>query len=69
MRKLREFFYWRLSRMPRRLRRHRPARHRIDRPARHRIDNTMPQLGLSEADLTAIGRDNALALLSPLKAG
>jgi hypothetical protein len=29
----------------------------------------MPQLGLSEADLTAIGRDNALALLSRLKAG
>jgi hypothetical protein len=27
----------------------------------------MPQLGLSEADLTAIGRDNALALLPRLK--
>jgi 6-methylsalicylate decarboxylase len=29
--------------------------------------DTMPQLGLSEADLTAIGRDNALALLPRLK--
>ena len=31
--------------------------------------DTMPQLGLSEADLQAIGRDNALALLPRLKAG
>ena len=29
--------------------------------------DTMPQLGLSEANLTAIGRDNALALLRGLK--
>ena len=29
--------------------------------------DSMPQLGLSEADLTAIGRDNALALLPALK--
>jgi predicted TIM-barrel fold metal-dependent hydrolase len=31
--------------------------------------DTMPQLGLSEADLKAIGRDNALALLPRLKTG
>jgi predicted TIM-barrel fold metal-dependent hydrolase len=31
--------------------------------------DTMPQLGLSDADLTAIGRDNALALLPGLKRG
>ena len=31
--------------------------------------DTMPQLGLSEADLDAIGRDNALALLPRFKAG
>jgi predicted TIM-barrel fold metal-dependent hydrolase len=31
--------------------------------------DSMPQLGLSEADLAAIGRDNALALLPRLKAG
>jgi predicted TIM-barrel fold metal-dependent hydrolase len=30
---------------------------------------TMPQLGLSEAELNAIGRDNALALLPRLKTG
>jgi predicted TIM-barrel fold metal-dependent hydrolase len=30
--------------------------------------DTMPQLGLSDADLDAIGRDNALALLPRLKA-
>jgi hypothetical protein len=29
----------------------------------------MPQLGLSEADLAAIGRTNAMALLPRLKAG
>jgi 6-methylsalicylate decarboxylase len=29
--------------------------------------DTMPQFGLSEADLTAIGRDNALTLLPRLK--
>ena len=29
----------------------------------------MPQLGLSEAELNAIGRDNALALLPRLKTG
>jgi predicted TIM-barrel fold metal-dependent hydrolase len=31
--------------------------------------DTMPQLGLSEADLDAIGRDNALVLLPRLKTG
>ena len=31
--------------------------------------DTMPQLGLTEADLDAIGRDNALALLPRLKTG
>ena len=31
--------------------------------------DTMPQLGLSEAELNAIGRDNALALLPRLKTG
>jgi 6-methylsalicylate decarboxylase len=31
--------------------------------------DTMPQIGLSEADLAAIGRDNALTLLPRLKAG
>ena len=31
--------------------------------------DTMPQIGLSEADLVAIGRDNALTLLPRLKAG
>ena len=29
----------------------------------------MPQIGLPEPDLSAIGRDNALALLPLLKAG
>jgi predicted TIM-barrel fold metal-dependent hydrolase len=31
--------------------------------------DTLPQIGLSEADLAAIGRDNALALLPRLKTG
>jgi 6-methylsalicylate decarboxylase len=31
--------------------------------------DTMPQIGLSEADLAAVGRDNALALLPRLKTG